>query len=390
MKRVFDFVADHFIAVPIGAVIALAWANSHAESYFEFAHALSFAVNDIGMTLVFAFLAQEVLEATMPGGELYTWRRSTLPLVAALGGTVGAIGAYEGYVHAGDESLLSVGWPILCGIDLGLSSFLVRILLRDQQLVAFVLLTVIVSDAIGLIAVGLHPQSAWLHVAGALLIVAGVGVSAALSRLKIVTFWPHVLVSGTIVWFGFWWGGLHPALALVPIVPFLPRAPRDIHLFVDSPHGPHDSPAHLEHALRVPVHVVAFLFALVNAGTLVRGFGTGTWAVLAGALVGRPLGILGAVGLSVALGLRLPARVGWRELIVVAFAVSASVTFGLFFATGVFPIGPALMQVKIGALLTVGGSLIAAMAAWLLGAGRFDVRRLTRPEPRGVAARSRR
>ena len=178
-----------------------------------------------------------------------------------------------------------------------------------------------------------------------------------------------MLISGTLLWWGFRWSGLHPALALVPIVPFLPRAPRDLNLLVDE--GPHNSAVHLEHALRIPVQLVLFLFALVNAGVLVRGYGTGTWAVLASTMIGRPLGILAAVGLSVRLGLRLPAQVGWRELCVIAFIASIGFTFGLFFATAVFPVGPALTELKMGALLTIAGALVATVAAWLLGAGRF-------------------
>ncbi len=56
--------------MPIGAVIALIWANTAAESYFHFAHRLSFFVNEIAMALFFALMAQEVYEATMPGGAL--------------------------------------------------------------------------------------------------------------------------------------------------------------------------------------------------------------------------------------------------------------------------------------------------------------------------------
>ena len=76
-------------------------------------HALAFAVNDVGMAFVFALLTQEVLEATMPGGALHTWRRAAVPIVAAIGGTIGAIAAYDAFVLAGDEHVLSSGWPIV-------------------------------------------------------------------------------------------------------------------------------------------------------------------------------------------------------------------------------------------------------------------------------------
>ena len=100
-----------------------------------------------------------------------------------------------------------------------------------------------------------------------------------------------------------------------------------------------------------------FLFGLVNAGVILRGYDTGSWAMLLAALVGRPAGILIAVGFAIGAGLHLPGRIGWRELVVVAFATSSGFTIALFFATGVLAIGPVLSEAKIGVLASVvGGS----------------------------------
>lgn len=38
------FVVDHFLLLPIGALVALARANTARESYFRFAYTLRFAV----------------------------------------------------------------------------------------------------------------------------------------------------------------------------------------------------------------------------------------------------------------------------------------------------------------------------------------------------------
>jgi NhaA family Na+:H+ antiporter len=374
MNRTFRYAVEQSLVVPFGAAVALVWANASAESYFRFASRFAFAVNDVGMALFFALIAQEVLEATMPGGALHTWRRAALPIVAAVGGTVGAVGAYEVFVFAGDERLLATGWPIVCGIDGVLAYLVVQFLLGTGAGRPVAALMVIVSNAVGLIAIGLHQQSGNVQPAGPLLIASGLIVSVALTRFETRTIWPHVAIGGTMLWWGFWWSGLHPALALVPIVPFLPRSPRGLDLFTDPPNGPHDSPRHAEHVLRVPVQMVLLLFALVNAGTVVHGLERGAWAVPVGAFVGRPLGMLVAVGASVAIGLRLPHRLGWRELVVVAFAASCTFTFGLFFATAVFPIGPVLIEAKAGALSTVAAALVATCAAWLLGVGRFERR----------------
>src|SRR5262249_35832236 len=99
VKRLVRTVFDRFLLMPIGALIALIWANTASESYFVFAHRLSFAVNEIGMAFFFALMAQEVAEAVMPGGALQTWRRWSLAIVGALGGMAGAVAVYLGLLR---------------------------------------------------------------------------------------------------------------------------------------------------------------------------------------------------------------------------------------------------------------------------------------------------
>ena len=51
MTRAWRFVVDHYLLVPIGGALALIWANTYDESYFRFASACAFAVNESGMAL---------------------------------------------------------------------------------------------------------------------------------------------------------------------------------------------------------------------------------------------------------------------------------------------------------------------------------------------------
>ena len=67
-----------------------------------------------------------------------------------------------------------------------------------------------------------------MRVSGAL------GLAAGLRRLSVRSFSPYLLGAGSVAWLGFFWSGLHPALALVPIMPFLPHAARDPGFFVDA------------------------------------------------------------------------------------------------------------------------------------------------------------
>lgn len=48
----------------------------------------------------------------------------------------------------------------------------------------------------------------------------------------------------------------------------------------------------LEHTLKAPVEVILFFFGLTNAGVQLSAMGDATWLVLAGLLIGKPVGIM--------------------------------------------------------------------------------------------------
>lgn len=363
-------VVDRFLLLPIGALIALVWANTSADSYFTFSHALAFPVNEIGMTLFFALIAQEIVEAVMPGGALHTWRRWGMPVVAAAGGMLGAALTYLAYVHWHYELVLSQAWPVACAVDMAAAYFVLKIVCRRAGVASFLLLLAIATNAAGLVFVALQHVTLAPRAGGAAaLMIGALGLAALMRRVNVRAFWPYLVICGAMSWAAFWAEGMHPALALVPIVPFLPHEPRREDLFADP--ADDDATHHAEHEWHYIVQGVLFLFGLVNAGVLLQGYGTGTWAILLAALVGRPLGILLMVGLGLLAGLHLPAKMGLRELIVVALVTSSGFTFALFFATGILPIGPVLAEIKLGALSTVGGAAVAIGAARMLRVGRF-------------------
>jgi NhaA family Na+:H+ antiporter len=367
--RAFHFASDRFLLFPIGAIVALIWANTAAESYFVFSNRFSFVVNEGGMALFFGLVAQEIVEAMMPGGLLHTWRRWAMPAVAATGGALGAAVVYLEYVRWSYEVVLSPAWPVTCAVDVTVAYYVVRTILPRSGALPFVLLLSIATDVFGLIVIA--PRHMVLHTpgGGTALIVTAIGLAALLRSWKVRTFLPYLALCGSISWWAFYREGLHPALALVPIVPFLPHEPRKLNPFAEPPDD--DAVHHAEHEWNYLAQVVLFLFGLVNAGVVIRGYDTGTWALLAAEFVGRPVGILAAVALGTLAGLRLPARVGWRELVVIALATSSGFTFALFFASGTLPIGPVLSEIKIGTLSTVAGAVLAVGAAWVLRVGRF-------------------
>jgi len=370
--RLLRYVEEHYLVVPIGAAVAILWANTAAPSYFQTAGALAFAVNDIGMAFALAFLAQEIVEAMLPGGTLHPWQRAALPIVAAIGGMLGAVAAYDAFILSGDQNNLLPGWPIACAIDVAFCYFIAASIFRRGAAVTFLVLLAIVTDAIGLVIVSYRYPVLTVHPVAAALIVPAIWIAAVLRKKSVGNIWAYILLPGTLSWFACYWSGVHPALALLPIVPFFPHAARDLNSLADPAHGRHKAGAHFEAVFRYPVQAIAFLFGLVNAGVSILGaIDDGTWAVVVGSLVGRPLGILIAAGLAVTAGLVVPRRLAWRDLVVMALAASPGFTFGLFFATAVFPVGSLLNQMKMGAIWTAAGALLAHGAARLLGVGRF-------------------
>jgi Na+:H+ antiporter, NhaA family len=370
-RRASGFVLDYLIALPVGCAAALVWANTFPESYYRFAHATTFLVNDVGMAFFFALITKEVAEATVPGGALHPWRRAALPVAAAIGSVAMSIAIYLAVTHNYGEHMLEGGWVAACAIDIPGSYVIARLIFGRHPAVPFLLLLAISADAMGLAAVAvLHPVGDAHPLIGLALMAVAVGGAAALKHRHVKSFWLYLIGPGVVSWWALFLGGVHPALALVPIVPFFPHGRHDRGLMVEPAPQAHDTLTLFERWWQLPVEGVLFLFGLVNAGVPLHGLEEGMWAIPLAAL-GRPIGIVVAAGVAIAAGLHLPLRVGWRELVVVGCTATIGLVFALFFATAVMPLGVLLLELKMGALVTIAGGGLAFAAARLLRVGRF-------------------
>jgi NhaA family Na+:H+ antiporter len=350
-------------------LIALIWANTASESYFRFSQALAFPVNEIAMAFFLALIAQEVFEALMPGGALHTWRLWGTTLAAAAGGLIGTALTYLLYVRLEHQQVLEQAWPVACAVDIAAGYYLLKLIFTRSTALPFLLLVAVVTDAFTLVVLALQPPFDGIQPGGVVLMVAAIGSAAVMRLRKVRSYWPYVVVSGTLSWWAFYVEGVHAALALVPIVPFLPHEPRGFDVLADPPDDDHEH--HFEHEWNSVVQALLFMFGIVNAGVMLHGYGAGTWATLTASLVGRPLGILAGVGVAMAVGLHLPRRFTWRVLIVVALAMSSGFTFALFVAPGLIPVGPVLSEIKLGALISIAGAFCTLGAARAFKIGRF-------------------
>ena len=238
--------------------------------------------------------------------------------------------------------------------------------------IPFLLLLAIADDAMGLAILAIvYPTGEVRLVEFTVVLAAALAIAWMLHRNPVMGFWPYVLGAGSVSWVAFFRGGLHPALALVPIIPFIPHEERDLGIMAEEKRKRTDPLNRFEHWWHVRVQVILFFFGLVNAGVPFASAGVGTWIVLTALIVGKPLGILLLTVTAVSLGLHRPPGVTWRDLVVVGIAAAIGFTVSLFFATAAFSDGPLLAETKMGALLSFGAAGLALVAARFLRVGRF-------------------
>jgi NhaA family Na+:H+ antiporter len=372
MPRIWNFTTEYLLLLPIGAAVALLWANVEPESYFRMTLAIEFWVNEVAMVLFFGLIMKEVAEATVPGGVLHPWRRALLPLVASVGLTVLPLLAFSLIVPLFDEPRVVEGWPVVFATDLAAGYVFARLIFGRHAVIPFFLLLAICANALGVVALAMAEPASDVHLlAFALLMAIALAVVLILRRSRVRSFWPYVLVGGTLSWCALYFGGFEPALALIPIVPFLPHAQRDPGFFVDASPDATDALSRFERWCKHPAQGALFLFGLVNAGFQLHALYWGTLSLPIALFVAKPIGLLVGTGVARAARLHLPRTVGWRDLVVLGFIAAIGFTVALFFATAAVAPGPTLSEIKMGALVSVAGGLLAVLAAALLGVGRF-------------------
>ncbi|MGE3344692.1 MAG: Na+/H+ antiporter NhaA [Vicinamibacterales bacterium] len=367
---VIQFILDNSLLLIGGTVIALVWANLNYEAYEHFAHAVHFAVNDIGMVFFFALAAKEVAEATLPGGPLSSPRQAAVPVIAAIGGMVLPASLYVASVYAVNDMEVLRGWAIPCATDIAFSYMVARAIFpAGHPAIPFLLLLAIADDAMGLMILAVFYPSGPLNPGQlALWMAAAIALAWWMRKQRYGNFWLYLIGPGVLSWVGLYVGGLHPALALVPIVPFMPHAKNDLGVFAEAEDARHDTMNEFEHWWKTPVQFVLFFFGLVNAGVPFGAVGEVTWMVLGSLVLGKPLGIVGFAVIAGLFGLTRARQLTIPVMVVVGIAAGIGFTVALFFTTAAFPVtSPHLDEAKMGALFSFAAAPLAIMAARMLG-----------------------
>jgi NhaA family Na+:H+ antiporter len=349
------------------ALLALVIANSGAsEAYQELLHTqlgrevgpfdlqadVQHWINDGLMTLFFFVVGLEI-KRELAVGTLSNRRVAALPVIAAVGGMLVPALAY--LALAGGPPAAR-GWGIPIATDI---AFAVGVLtLFGRRLppgLRVFLLTLAIADDVGGIVVIAFAYSddvvlGWLAVA-----------AGGLVLMAVMRKWVHsplaYVLPALLVWLATWESGIHPTIAGVAIALLTPAEPVDGRRVLEE--------------LEAKIHpfssyVVLPLFALANSGVRLVGgeFGAAAatpvfWAVVAGLVLGKAVGVAGAIWLSLkAKWGTLPFGVNRRMITAMSPLAGIGFTVSLFIAQLSFEPGVLLDASKIGVLL---GSLIAAL-----------------------------
>jgi len=355
-----------------GVVLGLIWANVAPGSYrfvleypfvgHDIHFDTRFLINEIFMALFFGLATKEVVESMLPGGDLSPIRRAVNPLCATVGGVVGPASVYLITVYVLGASELVSGWAIPTATDIALAWLVARFFLgASHPAVSYLLLLAIVDDGIGLAIICFFyptPDGA-PNPSILILVIIAMAWAFFLRKNRIFNHWTYVCGPGLLSWFALYKAHLHPALALVPIIPFFPSAEKDSGLFVDDTPKSTDTLGQFDKDIRRVVDVGLFGFGIVNAGVPFSAVGLPTFAVGLGLLFGKPAGIFLFGSIAKRLGFDLPAGMGYRELLFVGIVAGLGLTVSLFISTVAFSDVEIQAQAKMGALCSVLSVLVA-------------------------------
>ena len=409
--KLWNFIQEYSLLLIFGALAALGWANYDYDSYHHLVEmvlidhspvghlhdghrtlTLHYLINDVLMALFFAIAGKEVWEAIILKNGSLRGRKALTPLIATAGGLLGPIGIYlVGAFMVGKLAVLANGWAIPIATDIAFSYLVARIVFGARHpAVGFLLLLAIADDAAGLIILAvffpsgdLAPEWLGLSVASAVAVYflanrlprmldASRGDNHFTKIAEKLSFWPY-LIAGCGSWYGFQQAGIHPALGLLPIVVTIPHADITFGLFDAKKLEQHDLLNDIEHKMKVPVEFILLLFGFANAGVEFSAIGEATWLVLAGLLIGKPIGIFLFGWLAAGpLRLGLPEGMKMNHLVVIGFIAAIGFTVSLFISAVAFPPGDIQDAAKMGALFSFGAVFLSLAVGRILKVEKQD------------------
>lgn len=313
-------------------------------------------INDGLMAIFFLLVGLEIKREILEG-ELSTPRQAALPVFAALGGMLVPAALY--FLLNRNTGTAS-GWGIPMATDIAFALAIISLLGKrvPASLKVFLAALAIVDDLGAILVIAIFYTS---EVHFDQLLYAG-GIVALLAAfnffgVKRLIFY---IVPGVFLWYFIHHSGIHATIAGVLLAFTIPTN----NTSVESPLEK------LEHLLNRPVNFLIMpLFALANTAIrfesgMVEGLGsTLALGIIAGLVVGKPLGIALFSFISVRLGLSsLPSRSTWKHIIGLGLLGGIGFTMSVFIALLSFSDPLHQSEAKFAILIA---SLLAGSAGYL-------------------------
>jgi len=347
---------------PLGAAFLEFWHIKAGFTFgdFEIKYSLAHWINDGLMAIFFLLIGLEI-ERELYRGELSNPKNALLPIIAALGGMITPALIYLLLTY-GTAAQPGFGIPMATDIAFALGALSLLGSRIPASLKVFLTALAIIDDlgAILMIAIFYSNGFSLLYIGLAL----GIFIVLFVFNRLGVNSLPLYLILGTVMWYLMLQSGVHAAIAGVLLAFAIP--------FRDG--GAESLSYRLQHALHKPVaFLIMPIFALANTGVALTGMSveillaSNTFGVLAGLLIGKPLGIIGFSLLAVKTRLsKLPESLFIQHLVGAGFLGGIGFTMSIFITLLAFENPTFVQSSKIAIILA---SLFAGMA------GFFTLRR---------------
>jgi NhaA family Na+:H+ antiporter len=317
-----------------------------------------------GLMALFFLLVGLEIKRELLVGELDSWRRRALPLIAALGGMVLPALIFFAVNWQTPENWR--GWAIPTATDIAfalgvLSLFGSRI---PNSLKVFLTSLAIIDDLGAILIIAIFYAS---DLSGLALGVAGAVTLAlvVLNKLGVTRLGPYLLL-GVLLWASMLFSGIHATLAGVVLAMTIPLGAPD-----GQDNNASDSALYrLEDALgRWVAFVVLPVFGFANSGVSLAGLNAEmmlaplSLGIVLGLFAGKQLGIMAFIIAGSRAGVaKLPAGATWRQIYGVAVLCGIGFTMSLFIGLLAFD-EQQQQQQQIAAtkLAVLVGSLLAAV-----------------------------
>ena len=345
LATAYDAILGTYIKVGIGS--------------FEIAKPAILWIND-GLMAIFFFLVGLEIKREVLVGELSSFDKAILPIMAAIGG-MAVPGLIFAIINWGTPENLN-GWAIPTATDIAFAlGILALIGSRLPVALKIFLLAIAIIDDLGAIVIIAVFYTSELSTNALTISMLGFAAAVALNRMGVQRTAPYLLV-GIMMWVFVLKSGVHATLAGVLIALTIPLKSKDGDdaLLYKMEHGLHPWVAFL----------ILPVFAFANAGVNFTGIGIDdllqplTLGIAVGLFLGKQIGVFLATWIGVKSGIaQLPGNITWRHVYGVACLTGVGFTMSLFIGSLAFGAADEMNAVRLGVVL---GSVLSGLFGYVL------------------------